>query len=511
VTGFSRYFSGISYDVNKISPTSFSAVTPQCLSQFSNYGCQGLTVDLVAAISPAAIEGFKPACVNKVPSQAFGKIIADQLASFSVAACNSFWSSQISAMPPTAAPGLTAACVANFSTSGTLGACAGFTAPFMVNMSAATFSGFTSACINSIPSAAVSQLTADQLAALQPSSCSGFWKSQVTNFPASAAPGMSSDCAAFLTSSNTLAACGGFTASFIGAMTPKSFSGFTFSCINALPSASVSNITAEQFAAMNYTNCVGFWKSQVTSFDPAAAPGVSAKCANYFVASGSLSACGGFTSAFIGSMTPEGFGGFRLNCFNNMPSDALSSVSKEQFAAVNPTSCYGFWSRQVEKFPALSASGLSADCLSNFSTTGSINGCAGLTSAFVGNMTATTFSGFLGDCIYQTPSDVFSSISAEQLQSIPAVSFRRFYNQFGSIPDAAVSEIFLDQATNLSSGLGGIVASQFVIIINKFKVDVVDRWTQKQITFSLGTIESKRNLPRTDSQLLTCTQESKPY
>jgi hypothetical protein len=248
-------------------------------------------------------------------------------------------------------------------------------------------------------------------------------------------------------------------------MSPQAFAGWTAACIQQLSAMAFSQVTSEQWAAINSSACSGFTLATVPNFNANGASGLTAACLAQFTHnSDNTGGCSGFQPAFVGEMSPQSFKGWTVGCTAALPTQAFSQVKSEQWAAVNSTACSGFSSYTVSQFNAASASGMTAECLAHFShNSDNTGGCSGLQPAFIGNMDSAAFAGWTPECTAKLPNQAFSQVKSEQWAAINSSSCSGFMFQVVAnfnassargVPIGCVAE--LSHTTDNTGGCSGL-------------------------------------------------------
>ncbi len=437
-------------------------------------------------MSPQAFAGWRSPCIADLPNTAFSQVTAEQMADLDVSVCGTFTSGLTANFNPASASGIKAACIFQLShTEDGLGGCSGLQPNFIAAISPQAFSGWTAGCTSMLSPDSFSRVTSEQWTYITASACSGFKFNTVAKFNATSGSGMPAACLAqFTHTSDGLGGCSGFMAPFVSSLSPAAFAGWTAGCTNMLNQQAFSQVTAEQWAAINATGCNGFKSTTVANFNPAGAAGVQTDCLFQFSATtDGLGGCSGLKAAFVAGLTPKGFSGFALECISMAPSDTFSQVTSEQLAALDPASCGGFKSTQVNQFPVSAAPGIKSDCFAAFSaTTEGLGGCSGLAPAFVGAMTPAAFSGFRGSCASVVPTNIFTAINSTQLNNIPERTFANFSTvAVSNIQVQAWTGATSQQVLELTSdGFAGVCADCLGVVVNNLKTDLVNRLTVAQ-------------------------------
>jgi hypothetical protein len=167
-------------------------------------------------------------------------------------------------------------------------------------------------------------------------------------------------------------------------------------------------------------------------------------------------------------MAPQSFEGWTAACIRQIGDLAFSQVKSEQWTFINSSACGSFRFSTVMEFNETSGSGMTAECLSRFSDTNVIGGCAGLMGPFVASIDLPAFRSLTAGCISKAPDGAFSKITLDQFAAITPASCKGFTsNQAKNFPPTsalAIKSDCLAEFSATSDGLGGCSGLQWQFV-----------------------------------------------
>eukprot|EP01119_Soliformovum_irregulare_P000729 TRINITY_DN1053_c0_g1_i1.p1 TRINITY_DN1053_c0_g1~~TRINITY_DN1053_c0_g1_i1.p1 ORF type:complete len:1221 (-),score=284.31 TRINITY_DN1053_c0_g1_i1:254-3850(-) len=444
------------YNIGGIPTSAAAGLSVSCVSSFttgSSGACTGISTTIMAGLTPASYAGFTAGCISKIPTEAFSLSTASQFSYLNVA-CSGFDRYTIVAILADAASGITKECVSNFTNGIYSSACAGMTNVIMANLPAASYAGFPAECIQQIASDSFSASTQAQFSKLNPAACSGFTRTNMNGISSDAASGITKECVANFSYGLYASGCNSITSATMANLPDASYAGFQAGCIQQIESTSFVASTRAQFSNLTPAACSGFTRTNINGISSDAASGITKECVANFSYGLYASGCNSITSATMANLPDASYAGFQAGCIQQIESTSFVASTRAQFSNLTPAACSGFTRTNINGISSDAASGITKECVANFSYGLYASGCNSITSATMANLPDASYAGFQAGCIQQIASASFSDMQKSQAENLTPNGCSGFTrDNMAGISQAGAQGLTAGCVANFSYGL----------------------------------------------------------
>ncbi len=159
--------------------------------------------------------------------------------------------------------------------------------------------------------------------------------------------------------------CDGFNSTLFSLLSPDAISGLDKICFAQAPHDIFSLASAAQMSNLSPTICAALDSTYITHINYNAVSGLTPQC----VVNLTANACQAMNGTWLSHMALDSVTALTAQCIASvLPSSDLQLLNGDFFHALNPLSCSSWSAAQSMYFTAKAASGITPQCLGNFTT-----------------------------------------------------------------------------------------------------------------------------------------------
>eukprot|EP00026_Physarum_polycephalum_P009032 Phypoly_transcript_09142.p1 GENE.Phypoly_transcript_09142~~Phypoly_transcript_09142.p1 ORF type:complete len:436 (+),score=43.47 Phypoly_transcript_09142:43-1350(+) len=217
--------------------------------------------------------------------------------------------------------------------------------------------------------------------------------------------------------------------------------------------------------------------------------------------------CSGFQSGQVAAISPSGFAGWKSACVSFLSSTAWNQTSSAQIAQLTSNATAGLRPSVVSNIPPSASSGWTSVGLQGLSTDPFYyDGCGGFSWPQFAVIPLDAYPGWQASCIYALNANIFTNISATQMNAIPTGAYAGFLpNQIDNLQNEVLLSITLSNFAYLEEGIDGLYAPKLAILIQKYGTNFTNLLTNLQLRFYGNNIDNiikfKSMIPNTVAPL----------
>lgn len=213
--------------------------------------------------------------------------------------------------------------------------------------------------------------------------------------------------------------CYGLNNTFFSLLPPEAITGLSYLCFQSVPNNVFSLASADQIAALPLGVCFKLYAQYVPYIPLDAVSGFTPECIAEMVVQDS---CGAMNGTWLVHLSPDSVTALSSHCIALVPPGPLLDLLDGYFfKALNPLACSGWSAAQSMYFSESAASGITAECVGNFTAQGPNGTCRGLSDRFIKGLSSTSFNGFTMECVQSIAPSSVKGFTEEQLQGINSI------------------------------------------------------------------------------------------
>jgi hypothetical protein len=342
------------------------------------------------------------------PSE-FLNITSAELGSIPAKALRGLNETQLQNIPPTAASGFTSDQISHIRA----GICGAFIDDQIANITPDAFNGFQGPCADSWPEDVFKAISEDQVRNFSNDACRVLHPSKLGFLRPDAFSGFTSGCV------SEFEFCYGLNNTFFSLLPPEAITGLSYLCFQSVPNNVFSLASADQIAALPLGVCFKLYAQYVPYIPLDAVSGFTPECIAEMVVQDS---CGAMNGTWLVHLSPDSVTALSSHCIALVPPGPLLDLLDGYFfKALNPLACSGWSAAQSMYFSESAASGITAECVGNFTAQGPNGTCRGLSDRFIKGLSSTSFNGFTMECVQSIAPASVKGFTEEQLQGINSI------------------------------------------------------------------------------------------